>query len=103
MKTGLIIGISVLVLVVILVVFYFVHKSSSAVATASMAPSTTSAVAPAAPAAPAGCTPYSTDQQKRDIQKIRTKCEPKLIIPIVGVGAYTKCMGLAKSKLPPIC
>lgn len=97
MKTGLIIGISVLVLVIILVVFYFVHKGSSAVASAAAVSS------PSAPSAPAGCTPYSTDQQKRDIQKIRTKCEPKLIIPIVGVGAYTKCMGEAKAKLPPIC
>ena len=100
MKTGLIIGISVLLLVIILAVFYFVHKgSSAAAAAASVSPTASSSSSPA----PAGCTSYSTDQQKRDIQKLRAKCEPKLIIPIVGIGAYTKCMGEGKSKLPPIC
>lgn len=99
MKAGLIIGISVLVLVLILVIFYFVHKGSSAVATAGMAPDSSSSSA----AASTDCKSYSTDQQKRDIQHLRSKCMPKLMIPIVGIGAYGKCMQEGKSKLPPIC
>lgn len=48
------------------------------------------------------CVPYTEEMQKRDIQKARSKCAYKNLIPVVGQIEYLKCMEKEKSKLPPI-
>jgi hypothetical protein len=101
MKIGVIIGISVLALVLIVVLIFALNKgnSSTAAATAAAAPLAPPASEPLAP----GCTPYSKAEYQRAVQTLRSKCGVKLIIPIVGVGAYAKCMAAGKGGLPPIC
>lgn len=101
MKTSskwLIGGLILLVLIIIGVSLYFVFRKPKTPATASGTDPVTGPVLP--PVVP--CVPFTTGEEERAIQACRSKCGPKLTIPIVGIGSYTKCMQECKSGLPPV-
>ncbi len=46
------------------------------------------------------CVPYTQQMFDRDMTKIRSACYPKLLIPVVGIGYYNKCVTERKTALP---
>lgn len=48
------------------------------------------------------CVPYTQKQYDDAVRILRNKCAPKLLIPIVGVGYYNKCMVEGKASLPEV-
>jgi len=98
-KTIILIGVILLVVIIIVVI---VMKKSSAPASNEARETTSQAVAVgnATGATAPNCTPYTQAQYDRAVKNCRNKCQPKLIIPFVGVGAYSKCTNACKQALP---
>ena len=113
MKKALIIGgIAVfLILVIVLIVVLMKKKTGapdSVAARSTVSSSSSDAVAPSgiasATEADTHCSPiYPAEQNKKDIKSARSKCGPKLLIPIVGIGYYDRCMKDEKQNMPLIC
>lgn len=90
----LLIGGLILAAVVVIIVLVVRRRSSNDDA-ATLAAAIAAQQNPAAP-----CVPYTQQMMDRDTQKLRSKCLPKTLIPIVGAGAYAKCMQEGKANLP---
>lgn len=103
MNTKTIIIIAIALLVVVGVIIFVSNKNKAAVATAGSSQATGQSISNVTGAGPvADCVPYTDAQYKRALANCRTKCYPKWLIPVVGVGAYTKCMNECKQGLPYI-
>lgn len=87
----------IIVAVVVLIVFYFYNKNKTSRVEADVA------IVAASPSAP--CIPFSQKQYDDALRILRSKCGAKLLIPVVGVGYYSKCVseGRANIKEVTIC
>lgn len=83
---------ALLVIGVIVLIVVLVRKKPSA--------NTTTNTVTTTPGAP--CVPYTQAMQDRDISLIKNKCNPKLLIPIIGIGEYNNCVTTGKASLPLI-
>jgi hypothetical protein len=101
MNTKTIIVIAIALLVIILVIFFVVKRNQAALPSAGSASSSSNPVGEATGTTPGKpCIPYTQGEYDRAVKNCRNKCQAQILIPIVGVGAYSKCMNKCKQSLP---
>lgn len=88
-------GIGALILIgIVVLIIYLNKKPVAAVLPIGTNGSSTNNTSP--------CIPYTQQQYDKELSAVRSKCNPQLLVPILGIGLYNKCVSNGKQGIPLI-
>lgn len=90
-KTYLISGVVLVILIIIAVVIMQKNKAAKVAADTTINQ-----------VVDVNCVPYTQKQADDALRILKSKCGAKLLIPVVGIGAYNKCVSNGRAGIPEV-